>query len=160
MNQWICLFLIVVLVNNCFTAASTQMENAGYMQAGRGSAIDTKSDNLPADPIAGAISTMTDLKNGKPVMVGVEQSNEKGYIAYEKRNANESTSHFIVIRSSSVDAVGNVSFNYLDNGTRLGKNKNNNLQLNKTTGIMSGRMENRGVNYKVSEVRKSWKKRK
>jgi hypothetical protein len=62
------------------------------------------------------------------------------------------------LRSSSVDANGVVSFNYLDNGTYAGKSNSNNLTLNTSTGAISGRMVKRNVNYQVSEVRKSIKR--
>ncbi|GAB6119058.1 SpvB/TcaC N-terminal domain-containing protein [Dysgonomonas termitidis] len=151
---------LVPYIDNCYTAAKKQLLNAGYTPLGRTSAIDTKTDkgynpNLKTDPIGGAIKIQTDLYDGKPVIVGVEQADSRGYFALEKRNANQSTGHFIVIRSVSKDENGVIKFNYLDNASYKGKNDVNNLTLNTKTGIIKGFMSQRNLTYTVSEVRSS-----
>ncbi|GAB6013520.1 RHS repeat-associated core domain-containing protein, partial [Viscerimonas tarda] len=151
---------LVLYAGNCYDAATTQMENEGYSPLSPTSAIHTKvntvlDSDIQENTIGGAIKIQTDLNAGKPVMVGVEQSDGKGNVGYEKGNYNQSTSHFVVIRSSNVDKNGTITFNYLDNGTLLGKSRNNNMTLNTSTGMISGRMEQRKATYTVSEVRKS-----
>ena len=143
---------------NCKLSADKQMSNAGYGDKGSNVAIQTKvSANSPlnSNAIGGAISIQTDLMNGKPVIVGVEQSRPSdGYIVASVGNTNELTTHFVVVRSVNVNN-GVVSFNYLDNGTHAGKSSNNNLTLNTGTGAITGNMSSRNLNYHVSEVRRS-----
>ena len=141
---------------NCKLSADKQMSNAGYKDKGSDVAIQTKvstDSNLSSDAIGGAISLQTDLMNGKPVIIGVEQSLGSAVVA-PVGNTNELTTHFVVVRSVTVQN-GIVSFNYLDNGTRLGKSPSNNLTLNISTGAITGYMSARNVNYHVSEVRRS-----
>jgi RHS repeat-associated protein len=146
---------------NCYTAAEKQMKDAGYGVAGSraSSTVFTKvgegtdnPNNLTENTVGGAIKIMTDLKNGKPVMVGVEQTNAVGNFN-RQNNTNPLTSHFIVVNSSSV-SDGVVSFNYLDNASGRGP-----LNLNTSNGAISGGITNRGAvkNYTISEVRSSWK---
>jgi hypothetical protein len=150
---------------NCYTAAEQQMSNEGYGVAGSqakstiftnvGVSTDNP-NNLAENAVGGAIKIMTDLKNGKPVMVGVAQSNDAGHFNMQTGNTNPRTSHFVVINSST---TGNeaVSFGYLDNARGSGP-----LNLNTSTGGISGGITGRGLvkTYSVSEVRSSWKIRK
>jgi len=153
---------VVPYSGNCYTAAETQMGNAGYGVEGSQaqSTIFTKvgegtdnPNNLTENTVGGAIKIMTDLKSGKPVMVGVEQTNAVGNYNRQDANTNPMTSHFIVVNSSTVNG-GAVSFNYLDNAGGKGP-----LNLNTSNGAISGSITNRGSvkNYTVSEVRNSWR---
>ena len=145
---------------NCFNAAEAQLTLAGVSQTGPNNAINTLVNNtaLTADPHGGAIRIQTELNNGNPVMVGVEQTRSNGTIP-NVGNRNALTGHFIVIRSVNVAANGSVTFNYLDNAsTSLGKNANNNLMLNTATGgITDGTVPPRAniLQYRVTEVRKN-----
>jgi RHS repeat-associated protein len=157
--------------NNCNTAAIAQLTDAGVTQTGPGNAINTLVDNtaatnnktgnnanLTADAIGGSIRIQTELNSGNPVMVGVQQTKTDGTIPNPGNN-NALTGHFVVIRSSTVAADGTVTFNYLDNAsTSLGKNANNNMTLNTTTGaIIDNTVPARTSvqQYQVTEVRKN-----
>ena len=147
---------------NCYTAAKEQMKRAGYGVEGTRPAakpIFTKvgegtdnPNNLTENTVGGSIRIMTDLKNGKPVMVGVEQTDANGNFNHGN-NKNPLTSHFVVVNSATVNG-GVVSFNYLDNARGRGP-----LNLNTSNGAISGGITNRGLvkNYTISEVRNSWK---
>jgi RHS repeat-associated protein len=146
---------------NCYNAATAQLSEEGVTQTGPGNAINTKVDansTLTAEPIGGSILIQTQLNNGEPVMVGVEEINANG-TSPDPGNTNSATGHFVVIRSSTVSADGTVTFNYLDNAsTSLGKNANNNFTLNTTTGEMQDNtIPQRGSyeTYDVTEVRKN-----
>jgi RHS repeat-associated protein len=156
---------VVSYSGNCYDAAATQMENEGYGVAGSkaSSTIFTNvgvstdnPNNLAENVVGGAIKIMTDLKSGKPVMVGVAQSNDTGNFNMQWGNTNPRTSHFIVINSSIAGSVA-VSFGYLDNASGSGP-----LNLNTSTGGITGGITGRGLvkTYSVSEVRSSWKIRK
>jgi RHS repeat-associated protein len=76
---------LIKYAGNCFASAKSQMEKAGYSIGGADTRIDAKVDNqrqpkLEENPFGASIKIMTDLKNGKPVMVGVEHNNELGWI--------------------------------------------------------------------------------
>jgi len=156
---------VVPYSGNCYDAAAEQMNNAGYAPEGSRaqSTIFTKvgegtdnPNNLTENAVGGSIKIMTDLKNGKPVMVGVEQTNAVGNYNRQDANTNPLTSHFVVVNSSTANG-GVVSFNYLDNAGGRGP-----LNLNTSSGAISGGITNRGAvkNYTVSEVRNSWRIRK
>jgi len=155
----------------CFTASTAQLTLAGVAQTGPDNAINTLVDNtaerntkrnnnrnLTADPFGGAIRIQTELNSGNPVMVGVEQTRSDGTIP-NPNNINALTGHFVVIRSSNVAANGTVTFNYLENAsTALGKNANNNITLNSTTGVITDSSvpaRSSIQQYRVSEVRKN-----
>jgi RHS repeat-associated protein len=153
---------VVPYSGNCYDAAAEQMNNAGYAPEGSRaqSTIFTKvgegtdnPNNLTENTVGGAIKIMTDLNKGKPVMVGVEQTNAVGNFNRQDANTNPLTSHFVVVNSSTVNG-GAVSFNYLDNAGGKGP-----LNLNISNGAISGGITNRGAvkNYTISEVRNSWK---
>ena len=156
---------------DCNCSSKKQMENAGYKVTGAESELNihtkvidginasgqnTNPNNLTENAIGGAISIMTDLKKGKPVMIGVFQTTENGSYTHVKDNWNPITGHFMVINSSKAEN-GVISFNYLDNAGGKG-----NLNLNTTNGEISGSVTGREplTNYQVSEVRKSWQPKK
>ena len=152
---------VVPYSGNCYDAAAEQMNNAGYAPEGSRaqSTIFTKvgagtdnPNNLTENAVGGSIKIMTDLKSGKPVMVGVEQTDANGNYN-RQNNPNPLTSHFVVVNSSTVSG-GGVSFNYLDNAGGRGP-----LNLNTSNGAISGGITNRGSvkNYTISEVRNSWR---
>lgn len=99
--------------HECADAARKQMKNAGYEVTGNYSEsnIYTKIDenynpnNLEENVFGGAIRIMTDMKKGKPVMVGVAETNEAGGYALAN-NQNPISGHFIVIRSANVNKDG------------------------------------------------------
>jgi hypothetical protein len=153
---------VVPYSGNCYDAAAEQMNNAGYAPEGSRAKTTIFTDvgvgtdnpnNLAENAVGGAINIMTDLKSGKPVMVGVAQSNDAGNFNMQSGNTNPRTSHFIVINSSTAEN-GTVSFGYLDNARGSGP-----LNLNTSTGGISGGITGRGLvkTYSVSEVRSSWK---
>ena len=86
-------------------------------------------------------------------MVGVEQTINGAVTSGS--NVNSLSTHFVVIRSSTVGI--SVKFNYLDNANSMGKSVNNNFELNKSTGaLIDSRVLSRpGYRYQVSEVRKN-----
>jgi hypothetical protein len=146
---------------NCFNAATAQLSDEGVTQTGPNNAINTKVDansTLVADAIGGSVLIQTQLNNGDPVMVGVEETTAAG-TSPDPGNTNSATGHFVVIRSSTVGADGTVTFNYLDNAsTSLGKNANNNFTLNTTTGAMQDNtitQRSAYSTYDVTEVRKN-----
>jgi RHS repeat-associated protein len=146
---------------NCFTAAEAQLSNEGVTQTGPNNAIHTRVDansTLTADPIGGSILIQTQLNDGEPVMVGVEETKADG-TSPDPGNTNSATGHFVVIRSSTVSADGTVTFNYLDNAsTANGKSANNNFTLNTTTGTMQDNtitQRSTYTTYDVTEVRKN-----
>jgi hypothetical protein len=158
---------LVPYSGNCYDAAEKQMNNAGYAPEGSlaKSTIFTKVENgknmegneqnpnnLSENAVGGAIKIMTDLKGGKPVMVGGYQTDKDGNYSY-KDNTNPLTSHFVVINSASSNG-GVVNFNYLDNARGSGP-----LSVNLSNGGISGGITGRGLvkNYTVSEVRNSWR---
>ena len=113
-------------------------------------------NNLSENTIGGAIKIMTDLKSGKPVMVGVYQTDKNGNYKHDASNTNPLTSHFVVINSASSNGCV-VSLNYLDNARGSGP-----LSVNLSSGVISWAITGRGLakNYTVSEVRNSWRIRK
>lgn len=154
---------------NCYTACVSQLANENVRQTGPANGINTIVDNtagrntqgnndagLTADPHGGAIFIQTQLNNGDPVMVGVEEARTNGNASPNPGNVNALTGHFVVIRSSTV-TNGVVTFNYLDNAsTALGRNANNNFTLDNTTGeLEDNTITQRGAynNYQVTEVR-------
>ena len=147
--------------NNCFAAAEAQLTDAGVSQTGPNNAINTlvaNNSTLTADPYGGAIKIQTELNAGNPVMVGVKETKNDGTVP-NPGNTNSLTGHFVVIRSSNVAADGTVTFNYLDNAsTALGKNANNNMTVNTTSGtIIDNTVPARSnyQEYQVTEVRKN-----
>ena len=93
---------------------------------------------------------------GGTVMVGVEETNAAGN-SPDPGIVNSATGHFVVIRSSTVNADGTVTFNYLDNAsTANGKSANNNFTSD-TTGEMQDNTITQRSSYEtfdVTEVRK------
>ena len=144
---------------DCNTASIAQLSDAGVTQTGPWEAMQTKvntNSRLVADPIGGAIRVQTELNKGKPVMVGVEQTLKNGNVR-TGNNVNSLTTHFVVIRSSTVTQNG-VSFNYLDNAYSGGKSHHNYFTLDTSTGaIMDKRVINRPEysKYHVTEIRKN-----
>lgn len=150
---------------NCYKAASAQMANAGQSMENKYSAIQADVDNakqpanqqLSEDAVGAAIYTMTQLKNGNPVMVGVTETSTDGSTV-DVNNYNQNTGHFVVI--SSMQKTGNnVTFGYYDNANgTTGKSSNNKFNVNTETGAATDN-SNIGVggvqSYKVSEVRKN-----
>jgi RHS repeat-associated protein len=147
---------------NCFSAATAQLTDAGVTQTGAANAIHTlvaDNSNLTSDAFGGAIRIQTELNNGNPVMVGVKETKNDGTVPNPGNN-NSLTGHFVVIRSATVAANGSVTFNYLDNAsTSSGKNANNNMTLDTSTGAITDEVVPARSNYQrydVTEVRKNY----
>lgn len=133
-----------------YAPESSRAQSTIFTKVGAGT---DNPNNLKENAVGGAIKIMTDLKAGKPVMIGVEQTNAVGNYNRQDGNTNPLTSHFVVVNSSTASG-GVVSFNYLDNAGGRGP-----LNLNTSNGAISGGITNRGTvkNYTVSEVRNSWR---
>lgn len=149
--------------NNCFSACTAQLSDAGVTQTGSTSVIQTlvdtgKDPSLTANPFGGAIRIQTELNKRNPVMVGVMETKTNGTVP-DPGNTNSSTGHFVAIRSVNVGTNGTVTFNYLDNAsTALGKNANNNLTLDTSTGAINDTTvpaRSSYNRYDVTEVRKN-----
>src|SRR5690554_892500 len=151
---------------NCYTAACKQMSNAGQSMHNKYQAIQTDVDNtlqpannqLTENSIGGAIYTMTQLKAGNPVMVGVKEERSSDGSVVNVGNHNRNTGHFVVISSMQVNN-GAITFGYYDNASEAtGKSADNRFDVNSGTGAMQDNT-NVGVggvqSYTVSEVRKN-----
>jgi hypothetical protein len=150
---------------NCYTAAGQQMADAKQGFEGKYSSIQTDVDNslqsasekLTENEAGGLIYTMTELKKGHPVMVGVKETNTDGSIE-RVGNYNKNTGHFIVVSSMTKTSKG-FSLGFYDNANIVtGKSKDNQLKVNTSNGAMTD--DNNcpvgGVqSYKVSEVEKN-----
>jgi len=151
---------------NCNLAATAQMKDAGVTTTGRTDAIQTIVDNsiqgsnkLAENKAGGAIYTMTQLKEGKPVMVGLQETSADGSLA-DVGNYNRLTGHFVVVNSCTVSPSG-IQFGYRDNASSsCGDSPDNQLKLNTGNGEMKDDTNPcvRGVSTNtVSEVRKNKK---
>jgi photosystem II stability/assembly factor-like uncharacterized protein len=151
---------------NCNTAALKQMSNAGQNTQNKYNAIQTDVDNskqptsvqLTENKVGGTIYTITQLRKGNPVMVGVKETDSNGNVV-NVSNYNRNTAHFIVVSSINKDDDGSFSFGYYDNAdASTGKSPDNQLSVDLTTGAATN-STNIGVggvdSYEVSEVRKN-----
>lgn len=150
---------------NCYAAATAQMDNAGQESENKYQAIQTDVNNsiqpanqqLTENTVGGAINIMTELKAGNPVKVGVKEVGTDGNVV-NAGNYNRNTGHFVVVSSMQKNG-SNVTFGYYDNANAAtGKSSGNRFSVSTTTGTMQDNT-NVGVggvqSYTVSEVRKN-----
>ena len=149
---------------NCYDAAHAQMKIAGITPSNKFEAIQTDVDNfiqednvLTENKIGGAIYVITELKKGRPVMVGVSETCFNGYEP-DVKNYNRKTSHFVVITGLKKEN-GIVDFIYTDNASKhFSKSDENrlNLNLNNCRVVDGNSPAVEGVEkYEMSEVRKN-----
>jgi hypothetical protein len=149
---------------NCYDAAHAQMKIAGITPSNKFEAIQTDVDNfiqednvLTENKIGGAIYVITELKKGRPVMVGVSETCFNGYEP-DVKNHNRKTSHFVVITGLKKEN-GIIDFMYTDNASKhFSKSDENrlNLNLNNCRVVDGDSPAVEGVEkYEMSEVRKN-----
>ena len=148
---------VVPYDGNCKDAAEKQMNNAGIYQSGPQNAIQMEVDknrnpSLAPNPIGAMIYIMTQLKEGKPVMIGVMNVDEQN--RKDVGNVNSNTSHFMVItRMLKSYGGGTPAFGYYDNASRqYGNHKDNLLVTDPNNEVL------KGSTYQGTEVRKNVEK--
>ena len=148
--------MVVPYAGNCKDAAEKQINNAGVYQTGPSNAIQmevdkNKNPSLTPNPIGAMIYIMTQLKEGKPVMIGVMNVDERN--RKDVGNHNNNTSHFMVItRMLKSYGGGTPAFGYYDNASSdYGNHANNILVTDPNKEILIG------DKYKGTEVRKNAK---
>ena len=141
---------LVQYSGNCKDAAEKQMNEVGVYQSGPKNAIQINApSSLQTNPIGAMIYTMTQLKEGKPVMFGVMNANEQH--RKDVGNYNSKTSHFIVVSGMIKSYKGGTpAFYYYDNASsQYGKSKNNILVTD------PDRERIKGSRYEATETRKN-----
>jgi hypothetical protein len=140
-------------IKNCFELAKKQLSIAGVEPVSSDKRIQMTTENqqtkkLEVSPTAqeGINAIIESLKQGKPIMVGVDYAFGRGI--------NEGTTdHYIVIVGQGSDEKGNY-FQFFDNATAhnsLGASSNNKFRLNTENNTLAGQFRNH--NYTVSQVR-------
>ena len=134
-----------------YEAIQTKVDNSKQTDVVKDGEVVKRRHNLRENKAGGLVYTMTQLKEGNPVMIGVE-TNYGG----DKNNINAITTHFLVVASMSVDDSGNITFGLYDNAGSSGKLGDNTLDVNTSTGAMTGENQPTGYSsYEVTEVRKN-----
>jgi len=152
---------------NCYDAAKAQMDNAKQPVKPEEDAIQTDVDNskqptweqLTENKIGGLIYIMTQLKKGKPVMVG-NKVTINGSVYPPERNLNVLTTHFVVISSMTKTSLG-FTLGYWDNAMTSSKvrdDNNNNYSVDTSSGqIKDDSFVAGGIvdSYECTEVEKN-----
>jgi RHS repeat-associated protein len=148
---------------NCNDLSRRQLAKVGYQASGENNSIQVAiQDSAQMTPtetsIEGINNLYSQVKQGKPVMVGVDRNLEQS-----NDNSDRSTEHFIVVIGMGNDADGNY-FLFYDNAASVvlnGTSDSNKLYV-KNDGLVQGTSnayidKDRIVNYTLTQVRKSWK---
>lgn len=147
---------------NCLALAKDQIGKVGATDLGYGSAhkvFDASGGPYPSVAKSGVDYIITKLKQGRPVIVGVD--NRPG--TPSTVNADGKTDHFVVIVGTGEDSQGKY-FTFFDNATNWvsnGASAANKLYYDPATGMITGKSSVPGANdspnydYIVTQIRKN-----